>query len=74
MDSLFLLWPILIILLFWSIFWKGFALWRAARRGDRAWFIALLIINTVGILEIIYLFFIIPKENAPSAKTPAPQT
>ena len=49
--------PFLMILLtIWSIVWKGMALWRAGRRGDMAWFIALLIINTIGILEILYLF------------------
>jgi len=38
--------------------WKGLALWRAAKRGDKIWFVVFLIVNTVGILEIIYLFFI----------------
>lgn len=47
-----------ILLMVWSLFWKGFALWYAAKRGEQWWFIALLIINTVGILEIIYIFFI----------------
>ena len=47
-----------LLLLAWSIFWKGFALWYAARRGEQWWFIALLVINTAGILEIIYIFFI----------------
>jgi hypothetical protein len=46
-----------IILAFaWSLLWKGLALWRAARRGDTWWFIAFLVINTFGILEIIYIF------------------
>lgn len=40
----------------WSLIWKGLALWHAARRGEKGWFVALLIINTMGILEIIYLF------------------
>lgn len=48
--------PLLIILIAWSIAWKGLALWRAAKRDDFWWFIAFLFINTVGILEIIYLF------------------
>ncbi|MEK7506263.1 MAG: DUF5652 family protein [Patescibacteria group bacterium] len=48
---------ILILLLIWTLPWKGVALWKAARRSDRNWFIALLIINTVGILEIAYIFF-----------------
>ena len=42
-------------LIIWSFFWKGLALWRAARLKQAGWFIALLVINTVGIFEIIYL-------------------
>lgn len=43
-------------LLAWSIVWKGIALWNAAKHSQRNWFIVILVINTVGILEIIYLF------------------
>lgn len=43
-------------LLIWSLFWKGLALWKAARDGSKAWFIILLVINTIGILEILYIF------------------
>jgi hypothetical protein len=35
---------------------KGFALWRAARNNSSGWFVTLLLINTLGILEILYLF------------------
>lgn len=45
-----------IVLLAWAMVWKGLALWHAGRRGEKVWFIILLVINTVGILEIIYLF------------------
>lgn len=49
--------PILqFVLLVWAIAWKGIALWNAARNSQKNWFIAILIINTIGILEIIYLF------------------
>ncbi|MEK7626601.1 MAG: DUF5652 family protein [Patescibacteria group bacterium] len=48
---------VLVLLLVWTLPWKGVALWKAARRSDRNWFIALLILNTVGILEIAYIFF-----------------
>ena len=43
--------------LIWSIVLKGFALWFSARGGQRWWFIALLVVNTLGVLEIIYLLF-----------------
>jgi len=42
-------------LLIWSIFWKGWALWRAGRNNQLPWFIIILVLNTLGILEIIYL-------------------
>ena len=47
---------LLVVLLIWSFIWKGWALWRAARNGSTPWFIVLLILNTLGILEIIYIF------------------
>lgn len=48
--------PLIILLLIaWSLSWKGFALWNAARHKQKVWFIALLVINTLGLLEIIYL-------------------
>jgi hypothetical protein len=49
--------PILYLLIAWSIIWKGIALWRSARNKQLVWYIALLIVNTVGILEIVYLNF-----------------
>jgi len=33
----------------------GIALWKAARRGSRGWFIALFLTNTI-ILELLYIF------------------
>jgi len=45
----------------WTLIWKGFALWRAALLRQKYWFIAMLFINTLGILEIIYLFLIARK-------------
>ncbi len=54
-EFLKLSWIILPILI-WSIAWKGYSLWLSARRGEKWWFIALLILNTVGIFEIFYIF------------------
>ena len=44
------------IILIWSIILKGLALWRAAKYDQRNWFVAILVLQTIGILEIIYLF------------------
>lgn len=51
--------PFLPLILLWSIFWKGLALWHSAQRGQGWWFVVLLVVNTAGILEIVYLFLII---------------
>ena len=52
--------PLLFALLVWSMVIKGFALWYAARNSQKKWFISLLIVNTLGILEIIYLIWFRP--------------
>lgn len=48
---------VMALIVIWSLIWKGVALWKSARNCQKWWFIALLIINTVGILEIVYLAF-----------------
>jgi hypothetical protein len=47
----------LIPLLIWEIVWKGITLWKAAKNNQLGWFISILILNTAGILPIIYLNF-----------------
>ena len=49
---------ILLAIVIWTLPWKGVALWKAARLYHRGWFIALLILNTLAILEIVYIFFV----------------
>jgi methionyl-tRNA synthetase len=44
------------LLILWSLVWKGLALWRAARNSHTAWYVVMMIVNTAGILEIIYYF------------------
>jgi hypothetical protein len=41
----------------WTVILKGFTLWFSAKNDQKAWFIALLVLNTLGILEVIYLLF-----------------
>jgi methionyl-tRNA synthetase len=48
---------LLSIFLVWSFIWKGIALWKCGRNNQLVWFIALLVVNTAGILEIIYLLW-----------------
>jgi len=57
LTQTFGLWLFFIVV--WSLFWKGLALWHAGRRGQPWWFVIMLIVNTVGILEIIYLFLVL---------------
>jgi len=59
-------WVVWLILL-WVIPWKGVALWKAARSSHKKWFIALLVLNTLAVLEIIYIF-IFSKNKAKLTK------
>ena len=47
---------LIVLVLVWTFVWKGIALWNSARKNNLVWFIAILIINTMGILEILYIF------------------
>lgn len=47
---------LLLLVIVWTLFLKGIALWRSARLKDMWWFVALLLINTLGLLEILYIF------------------
>ena len=39
----------------WEVVWKGIALWKSAKKDQKYWFVALLLLNTIGILPILYL-------------------
>lgn len=52
---------LIIPIAFWSLSWMGWALWRAAKDDNKIWFIILLLVHTMGILDIIYIFLISKK-------------
>ena len=54
---------VVILLVVWSFIWKGIALWKCGRNNQLSWFIVLLIINTAGILEILYILFFQKKKE-----------
>lgn len=61
--------PVLVFIIgVWSLIWKGFALWRASQRKEKVWFIVLLIFNTIGLLEILYLFVFSKGETKPKRR------
>jgi hypothetical protein len=54
--------PWFIPIILWTLFWKGYALWTAVKNNHKKWFVALVILNTLGILEIIYVFYVAKKK------------
>ncbi len=63
-------WLIAIILI-WSMGWKLLALWKSARKNHLVWFIVMAVINTVGILPILYIF-VFSKLNCCKSLTKKP--
>lgn len=47
----------LTLIIVWETVWKGIGLWHSAKNKQLAWFVCILIFNTLGILPIVYLLF-----------------
>jgi methionyl-tRNA synthetase len=64
----------ILLMVLWSLIWKGIALWHSARNKQKVWFIVLLIVNTLGILEIIYILFFRKNMNGNVSTTTVTHT
>lgn len=63
---------LVILLILWTLIWKGIALWKAAKNDSLPWFIILLVLNTLGLLEIIYICFVKSKSATKEIKKETP--
>jgi hypothetical protein len=54
---------LLTLVAIWTLPWKGVALWKAARLKDKLWFVLILILNTLAVLEILYIFLISKRKS-----------
>ncbi len=54
---------LLLAIIIWTLPWKGVALWKAAKNSHKKWFIAILVLNTLAMLEIVYIFFFSKKKS-----------
>ena len=64
------IYPVIII----DLILRGIALWRSARNGHKFWFAGLLIINSAGIVPLIYILFFEKKKKEEKKKTKIPST
>lgn len=55
--------PVIFFFILWESVWKMIALWKSARGGQLAWFVCIGILNTIGILPIIYILFFQKKPD-----------
>jgi len=55
--------PFIIFFVLWEVIWKLLAMWRAAQNKQPGWFICLALINTMGILPILYLLLVKNKNT-----------
>lgn len=59
---------IVILAVIWTLPWKAVAIWKAARNGHMIWFAVLLVVNTLAIMEIIYIFVFSKKRKVEPGK------
>lgn len=66
---------LLVVIFIWSSVWKFLALWKSARKEQVGWFVVFALINTIGILEILYIYIFSEKpEKTQEKKKAAKQT
>ncbi len=53
---------VVVLLIAWELVWKLMAMWRAARNNELAWFVAIFLFNTLGILPILYIYVFSKKK------------
>lgn len=46
------------IIYMWSAIWKAIALWKAAKKDAKVWFVIIFVLNSFGLLEILYIFLL----------------
>ena len=66
LGIVFLIWLVVVMIL------KCYTIWFAAKRGQVWWFVSLFFLNTLGILELVYLF--VHRSHADTPPTPSSQT
>ena len=52
----------MVLLIVWTLLWKCYSVWLASKNNHKKWFVALVVLNTVGILDMIYIFAYLKKK------------
>lgn len=60
---------VLLVVVTWELVWKGLGMWDTARAGRKYWFLALLLVNSVGFLPLAYWFYFRKKTTVATAPT-----
>lgn len=60
---------VIVAVALWELLWKGIALWKAARLHDTAWYVVMLLVNSLGIIPIIYILTHRQQTNAPETES-----
>jgi hypothetical protein len=60
---------ILVVASVWSLVWKAVALYKAGKLRHKGWFTALFFINTLGVLEILYVAHFSKTEQRMARRT-----
>ena len=53
----------LLLLIVWEVIWKAIGMWKSARNNHIWWFVAILVVNSLGILTIVYIILFNNKKN-----------
>jgi len=60
---------LLLLIVLWSLPWKGVALWKASVNKQKVWFVVILVTNTFALLDALYIFYFSKKPTQDKKKT-----
>ncbi|MCF6276404.1 MAG: DUF5652 family protein [Candidatus Magasanikbacteria bacterium] len=63
LDNMKSFWSVAGVLIFWALPWKIYAMWKAYKKQEWRWFVALFFLNTFAILDILYIYKYSKKET-----------
>lgn len=49
------------LVILWMLPWKTYAVWLAVNRKEKIWFAIFMVVNFLGIIEMIYIFLVVKK-------------
>tara|TARA_Y100000034_G_scaffold135595_1_gene208187 strand:- start:997 stop:1227 length:231 start_codon:yes stop_codon:yes gene_type:complete len=63
-----------LVAMIWDLIWRCFGVWKSTKNNQPIWSILFVLLQTMGILPILYIFIFSKMKKKTSAKKPERKT